>query len=253
MVRRLNAYDRALLEIGERLLAMGDRVGQRLELAMRSLREQDEQLARRVLASDDEIDSLDESLEMDSLELISLQQPMDRDLRFLAAAMRIGHELERIADYACDIAEATLAMVGRGPYFKPLEDVPRMGELVQAMMHKSLQAYVKKDLAAAGQLDNDDQAVDELFVGLQEELTGFMKRGPQYVDQASNLLLVARYLERIGDHVVNISEMTIFAATGERHPFKRAKIQRANPLGTKPQDQENQDNNNLSAKEIRRG
>lgn len=223
MIRRLNAYDRALLQIGDRLLNMGDLVGRRLEDALRSLTRQDPDLARRLLASDEEVDSLDESLEMDSLELISLQQPMDQDLRFLAAAMRISRDLERIGDYACDIAEAALALAGRGPYFKPLEDVPRMGELVQAMMRKSLRAHVEKDLAAARQLDSDDEAVDQLFLALQEELTDYMKRGPQYVDQASNLLLVARYLERIGDHVVNISEMTIFAATGERHPFKKAK------------------------------
>lgn len=223
MLKRLNAYDRALLQIGETLLRMGDLVGKRLSDAMLSLETQDTALATAVASGDDEIDAIHESLEMEALELISLQQPMDRDLRFLAAAMSINRGLERVGDYACDIAEVTILLKDKGPYFKPLVDVPRMGELVQAMMQKSLKAYVDKDLAAARQLDDDDAVVDDLFLALLDELTGYMKKGPEYVDQASNLLLVARYLERVGDHVVNVAEMTIFAETGERRPFKLKK------------------------------
>lgn len=223
MIKHLNAYDRALIEMGERLLKMGDLAGNRLSGAMRSLVEQNEALAKSITAGDDEIDAMDEALEMEALELISLQQPVDRDLRFLASVMRISRDLERIGDYACDIAEITLFLKGKGPYFKPLVDVPRMGEMVQAMLRKSLKAHVEKDLASARQMHDDDNAVDNLFLLLLEELTDYMKKGPEYVDQASNLLLVARYLERIGDHVVNISEMTIFAETGERHPFKTRK------------------------------
>lgn len=223
MARPLNAYDRALRQIGERLLSLSDLVGRRLAEALRSLIAQDEVLAQAVIGGDEEIDALDETLEMDTIELISLQQPVDRDLRFMFAATRISRDLERIADYACDIAEVAVMLAGQGPYFKPLVDVPRMGELVQAMMRKSLRAHVEKDLAAARQMHDDDAEVDDLFRYLLAELTDYMKKGPEYVEQASNLLLVARYLERVGDHVVNISEMTIFAETGERHPFKSRK------------------------------
>ncbi|MGE5551843.1 MAG: phosphate signaling complex protein PhoU [Bacteroidota bacterium] len=223
MNRRLNAYDCALIEIGQRLLGMGDLVERRLSEAMCALTDQDEQLAQTALAGDDEVDALDEALEMEVIDLISLQQPVDRDLRFMAAAMRISRDLERIADYACDIAEIALLLKGKGPYFKPLVDVPRMGGLVQAMMRKSLKAHVEKDLVSARRMHDEDAEVDTLFRLLLEELTDFMKKGPEYVDQASNLLLAARYLERIGDHVVNIAEMTIFAETGVRHPFKTRK------------------------------
>ncbi len=219
MPKRLNAYDRALIIIKDELLAMSRLVGIRLNEAMCSFIEQDWERAQTIVAGDDEIDLFDESIEQKALELIPLQQPTDYELRFLTAAMRIGRELERIGDYACDIADATLQL-SRGPFFKPLVDLPRLGELVQMMMSKSLRAYFEKDLSTARQLDDDDGEVDSLFIALLEELTGFMKRDPEYVDQASMILLVARYLERIGDHVVNIAEMCIFVETGERHPFK---------------------------------
>ena len=220
MVKHLNAYDKSLIEIKEQLLLMSEKVGKRLSEAMHSFIHQDERLAESVLLGDDEIDNLDETIEMNSLNVISLQQPEDHDLRFLAAAMRISRELERIGDYACDIAESTLQLKLKTPFFKPLVDVPKMADLVQAMLRKSLKAHVEKDLAAARQMDDDDNEVDQLFLALLQELTEYMKKGPEYVEQLSTLLLVTRYLERIGDHAVNISEMTIFTESGVRHPFK---------------------------------
>lgn len=213
MLKRLNAYDQALIEIKEELLTMSRKVGTRLTEAMHSFIEQDWELAKSTAADDDEIDSYDESIEKKALELITLQQPTDYELRFLTAAIRISRELERIGDYACDIAEATLQLKSKAPFFKPLVDLPKLAELVQVMMRKSLDSYFDKNLSAARQLDNDDGEVDSLFLILLEELTGYMKKGPEYVDQASMILLVTRYLERVGDHVVNIAEMCIFTKT----------------------------------------
>jgi phosphate transport system protein len=219
-MKRLNAYDKALIEIDNRLLALSESVNKYLGEAMSSFVNQDIEKAKAIIDVDEKIDALEESLEMDSLELISLQQPMDRDLRFLSAAIRIGRELERINDYACDIAELIIDLQPKTPFFKPLVDLPHMAELVQIMMRKGLQAYTKRDVSLAKQLDNDDDQVDQLFELLLKELTAFMKKGAEYVDQASSLMLAARYLERIGDHIVNIGEMVIFTETGERHPFK---------------------------------
>ncbi|MGE5606447.1 MAG: phosphate signaling complex protein PhoU, partial [Bacteroidota bacterium] len=215
-----NAYDRALQQIGIKLDQMSQMAGERLAKAMRSFIEQDDGIAETVIAGDDEIDALDEEIEMESIDLILLQQPVDADLRFLIAAMRISRELERISDYACDIAEAALTLKEKKPFFKPLVDLPEMARLVQEMMGKSLKAHLGKDVATAKQMDAADDEVDRIFLALLQELMGWMKKGPEYVEQASIILLVARYLERIGDHIVNISEMTIFIETGERHPFK---------------------------------
>ncbi len=220
MAKYINAYDRALQQIGVKLDQMGRLAGNRLAEAMKSFIEQDDKLAKTVISGDDEIDAIDEAIEMESIDLISLQQPVDADLRFLIAAMRIGRELERISDYACDIAEAALTLKEKTPFFKLLVDLPKMTELVQDMMRKGLKAHLGKDLTAARQMDGDDDEVDRIFLLLLNELMDWMKKGREYVDQASIILLVARYLERIGDHIVNISEMTIFIETGERHPFK---------------------------------
>lgn len=223
MVKYLNAYERALQQIGARLNQMGRLTGERLAQAMKSFIEQDDQLAQAVISGDDEIDALDETIEMESIDLILLQQPVDADLRFLIAAMRISRELERISDYACDIAEATLTLKEKKPFFKPLVDLPKMARLVQEMMDKSLKAHLGKEIGVAMQMDADDDQVDRIFLALLQELMDWMKKGSEYVEQASIILLIARYLERIGDHIVNISEMTIFMETGERHPFKTQK------------------------------
>jgi phosphate transport system protein len=219
-MKHLNAYDKGLIDINDRILALSESVGVSLSRAMDSFVAQDLVKAKAVIDGDEVIDALEEALEMDSLELISLQQPMDRDLRFLASAMRISRELERINDYACDIAELILDLEPKLPFFKPLVDLPYMAELVRKMMGKSIKAFTERDLSLARQLDEDDDQVDQLFVALLKELTGYMKKDAEYVDQASSLLLAARYLERIGDHIVNIAEMVIFIDSGQRHPFK---------------------------------
>lgn len=223
MIKYFNAYDRGLQQIGAKLNQMSQLVGKRLADAMKSFIDQDKGLARSVVSGDDEIDILDQEIEMESIDLISLQQPVDADLRFLIAAMRISRELERISDYACDIAETVLTLQEKKPFFKPLVDLPEMARIVQTMMDKSLKAHLVKDIAAAEQMDMADEEVDQIFSVLLDELMGWMKKGPEYVEQASIILLIARYLERIGDHIVNISEMTIFMETGERHPFKTQK------------------------------
>lgn len=220
MLKHQNAYDRALLQIRNRLGDLAGLVEERLCQAMSALVNQDNTLATRIFRGDDDVDSVVEALEKDCLDLILLQQPTDSDLRFLSAAMRIGREMERIADYACDIAELTLELQEKVPFFKPLIDLPRMADLVADMLRQGTKAFLDQDLAGARRVAESDGPVDQLFIALLQELTDYMKKGPEYVDQASRLLLVARYLERIGDHVVNIVEMVVFIATGERHPFK---------------------------------
>lgn len=219
MAKRLNSYDRALLQVNDKLDQMSKLTEKGLVEAVNSFIKSNDKLANEVIAGDDEVDNLDETIEMESINLISLQQPVDYDLRFLIAAMRISRELERISDYACDIAEATLRLKGKVTSLQLPNSLPELIDLVRKMMSKSLKAHFGMDLAVARQMDGDDNEVDRLFLLLSQELLELMKQNPEYVEPASMILLIIRYLERIGDHIVNISEMTIFMETGERHPF----------------------------------
>lgn len=221
MPGRMNAYDQAMVKIKDQLLSLSELVGRQLDRAMRSFIDQNEDLAKTVIQDDDLIDDSDTELEMHSLELISIQQPVVSDLRFLAAAMHISRDLERISDYACDIAETALRLRAKGEWFKPIIDLPRMAQAVQQMIQKSMSAFKDQNLEIARQMDNDDRDVDQFYLDLYDELTLYMKQHPEAVDQAFSILLITRYLERIGDHAVNISEMVVFAETGDRHPFKR--------------------------------
>ncbi|MDN5361358.1 MAG: phosphate transport system protein [Moorella sp. (in: firmicutes)] len=220
MNRILNAYDRALLDLQQNILRMGEYVADQLDQALQALKDQDRELARRVVEGDDVADDLAHDVEMSSLDLISLQQPTGDDLRTLATVMRVSRELERIGDYAVNIAEVAGRLAKLGPYFKPLVDIPHMSDLARAMLRRSLQALVERNLEIAREVVAADDAVDRLFEALYDELVAYMKRGPEYVDQASYLALVARYLERIADHAVNVAEMVVYRETGRRRAFK---------------------------------
>lgn len=216
MDKPLNAYDRALLQLKKKMLHLGDCVSEQLDKALAALISQDAALARKVVQGDDIIDDYEYDIEMNTLDLISLQQPCCEDLRLLATVMRVSRELERVGDYAVNIAEVAERLIHLGPYFKPLVDIPYMSQLARDMLHKSLNALVDRDLAAAREVVKADDAVDLLYEHLYNELIGYMKRGPEYVEQSSYLTMVARYLERIADHAVNIAEMVIYRETGEK-------------------------------------
>jgi phosphate transport system protein len=219
-VKPINSYDRSLIAIDEKLLLMGEKVKKSLSRGIQTFFRQDAELANTVFKDDDDIDILDETIEMDALNIISLQQPEDQDLRFLAAAMRISRELERIGDYACDIAEAFLQMASKEPFFKPLDDLTTMADKAEILLERSLDAYFQKNMDAAATADQEDDKVDQIFLSLMRELKEFIQQSPRYIEQAGAIILAARYLERISDHAVNIAELTIFCRTGVRHPFK---------------------------------
>ncbi|MGB9661271.1 MAG: phosphate signaling complex protein PhoU [Moorellaceae bacterium] len=225
MEKPLSAYDRAILELEQQIVRLGEYVATGVSQALEALKQQDVILARQVIEGDQVTDDWNYAIEEKVLELISLQQPLDQDLRTLATALRVGRELERIGDYAVNIAEIAVRLADKGPYFKPLVDIPRMSQLAQAMLHKSLNAFLSRSLSVAREVIAADDEVVRLFEALYEELIGYMKKGAQYVDQASYLSLVARYLERIADHAVNIAEMVIFRETGIRRSLRDSQEQ----------------------------
>ncbi len=196
------------------LLKMGVLVTEQIEKAMQSLAKGDLELARNVIDGDDTVDAMLIDIEKRSLQLMALQQPMASDLRTIGTALKIVTDLERMADHATDIAKITVRL-DREPLIKELVLLPRMAERVQVMIHEALEAYVNRDVARARTMTDLDDDVDATYREVFDELLGIMQTHPPSVKQATYLLLVAMYLERIGDHATNLGEWTIYMVTGE--------------------------------------
>ena len=153
-------------------------------------------------------------------QLLALQQPMARDLRFVAACLKIVIDLERIGDHASDIAKVTRAMAGQS-YGRPPVDLNQLSMMSRQMVDDALQAFVHNDIVQAVQVARDDDAVDDLCEQVQQEMMNLMRSDSSRVEQATRLLLVARALERVADHATNIAEQVYYVETGEMRPLAR--------------------------------
>lgn len=212
-------YDQALNDLQQEILKMASLVEEAIFKAVQSLANQDVALAQLVIDGDELIDQMEIDIEDRCLRLIALQQPIARDLRIISTAIRIIAHLERMADHARHIARTTIRLDGQ-PLIKPLVDIPRMATLAQKMLKDSIDAYVRLDVALAEQIGRDDDAVDALYSQVFRELLTYMMEDPRTIGQATHLIFVGRYLERIADHAQNIAEWIIFLVTGERKKFK---------------------------------
>ncbi|HYG57991.1 MAG TPA: phosphate signaling complex protein PhoU [Symbiobacteriaceae bacterium] len=208
-----HVFHEQLKEMQQRIVYMGHMVTDMIDKATLSLARKDSALARHVIAADDEIDRLLIEVQIKAMQLLALQQPMARDLRTIGTGMKIVTDLERMADHATDIAKVTLRLEGE-PLMKPLVDIPRMAALAQEMTRQALTAYVDQDEALARAMIEMDHKVDALYSAMFDELLGFMERDPALVKQATYLLHVAAYLERVADHATNVGEWTIYMMTG---------------------------------------
>ncbi len=214
MRRIRQAFDEQLQHLQQRLLEMGAFVEAMLEKAVCALRDQDVNLAREVIRDDDTADDMDIEIEQLCMRLLALQQPMSKDLRTIGTVMKVISDVERIGDYSVDIGRATIKLADT-QYFKPLVDIPKMAELARTMLRHALQALVERDLNLVDKVISEDDQVDQMWYALHEELDQIMQQHPEVVPQATVLLLVARYLERIADHVVNIAERVAYMETGQ--------------------------------------
>ncbi|HCU37936.1 MAG TPA: phosphate transport system regulatory protein PhoU [Armatimonadetes bacterium] len=214
MRRSRQAFDEQLEQLQQRLLQMGAFVEAMLEKAMRALAEHDVALAREVISADDVADEMDLEIEKQCMRLLALQQPMSKDLRQVGTVMKVIGDAERIGDYSVDIARTAITLAEQ-EFFKPLVDIPRMAELVRGMLRHAIEALVKRDLDLVRTVIEDDDSVDKMWHFLLDELQGIMQKRPEVVVQATALLLVARYLERIADHTVNIAERVAYMETGQ--------------------------------------
>ena len=208
-----NKLDEQLKQLDNALIDMGAVVERAIAEAAKALVEQDTVLARKIISYDDEIDEKENAIESLCLKIILQQQPVARDLRLVSAALKITTDLERIGDHASDISELTLLLADT-QYYRELEHIPQMAAATMKMVSQSIDAFVKKDLALAKQVIAADDAVDKLFDVVKNELVELIRENPANSDQAIDLIMVAKYLEKIGDHATNVAEWIVFFLTG---------------------------------------
>ncbi|MFZ3059572.1 MAG: phosphate signaling complex protein PhoU [Candidatus Methanoperedens sp.] len=209
------AYHKDLHKLREEVLNMGSLVGKTIGDAVLSLKNRDVEMAQKVIDMDKEIDAIDHSIEENCMRLLALQQPMARDLRLIISALKMSIDLERMGDLALEIAVIT-KISANVPPVKPLIDIPRMSEICQEMLKNTMSAFENKDVELAKAIAKRDDEVDMLFDQVRRELISYMIEDPKKITGAQHLTFVARYLERIGDHITNLSENVVFMVTGER-------------------------------------
>ena len=209
------SFDQELESLRQELVHMGQIVQDSIKNAVDALARRDKALAQQVMDGDDLIDSMQVEIEDRCISLIARQQPVATDLRILGTGLKITTDLERIGDHAFDIAKIVL-LIGDEPLIKPLVDIPRMAVMAQSMLEDSLQAYLKLDIQLAEKVCRDDDLVDQLYHQVFRELLTYMLEDPKKINQATQLIFVARYLERIADHSTNVAEWVIYLVTGER-------------------------------------
>jgi len=207
-------FEELLRQLDIELIKMGGLVEMAITKANTALTEQDVDLAHEIISSDDEIDNQEKEIEGLCLKLILRQQPVAQDLRAVSSILKIVTDLERIGDHASDISEITLDLAGK-QYIKKLEHISQMASATMKMVTESIDAFVKKDLALARKVIAEDDNVDNLFNAVKEELIDLIKDNSENGDQAIDLIIVAKYFERIGDHAVNVAEWVIFSLTGK--------------------------------------
>lgn len=209
-----NYFDKELQELHLLMLKMCTEVEEALINTVYALKNQDINMAQAVIDGDDVIDDLEYIIEERCLKLIALQAPMAKDLRFIATAMRIITDLERIADHAVDISKITIRLADE-TYIKELIDIPRMGEIATRMIKESIDAYVNQDAEKAKEVAKIDDEIDALHKQIFRELLLIMMEDPKKIGQATSFLFVSKSIERIGDYVTNICERIIYAVTSE--------------------------------------
>jgi phosphate transport system protein len=207
-------FEENLEILQKNLLEMGRIVEEMLNSAILSLKNRDAKLAEETIRKDDIVDKLNLEIENKCLELIALQQPVAKDLRTIASALKIITDIERCGDYTVDIAKVSLKLIEK-EIFKPLELIPKMVELVQNMLRRALEGFVERDINKIKKMIEEDDEVDHLYNFLHEELVEYIMKDPSLTSQAIHLLMVGRYLERIADHITNIGERVYYMETGE--------------------------------------
>jgi phosphate transport system protein len=219
-------FDQELKGLNEDILRMGALAEEAIYKSVEALKDRDQAMAKSVIDNDALVDRLELAIDERCIDLIARYQPMAKDLRFITTGMKINTELERIADIAVDIAQRTLELADR-PLLKPLVDIPKLAAVAQKMVKTAIDAFVKADIVLAREVLSSEPEANQLRNLIHEELVNdYMVKDASSAPRAVQLLLIARFLERICDHTTNIAEDVIYLVQAEvvkHHPEKLKK------------------------------
>jgi len=209
----VKAFDNDIGELRGLISQMGGLAEDAIDKAMQALQRNDLALAEQVRVADKQIDGIEAEVERLAVRIIALRAPMAVDLREVVAALKIAGVVERIGDYAKNIAKR-VPMIDGEHRIEPISILPAMGRMASEMVHDVLDAFAKRDSAEAVRVVESDAALDDFYDSIFRTLVTYMVENPKTISQVAHLLFVAKNLERIGDHATNVAEMVYFAATG---------------------------------------
>lgn len=230
MEHTVKAFDEEMTELRGLIAQMGGLAEKALDDALTSLVRRDATLAGEVVARDKDIDELEMRVEKRAIETIALRAPMANDLRELIAALKIVGVIERIGDYAKNIAKRA-PMITQQSNFEPISLLPAMGQIASEMVHEALNAYASQSPEAAVAVVERDRMVDDFYNSIFRTLLTYMAENPRSISGATHLMFVAKNIERIGDHATNIAEMVYYAATGSHMPERERGSDALKPSG----------------------
>jgi phosphate transport system protein len=233
----IKSYDDELRRLNNTIMQMGGLAEGQLAAAIDAVIKRDSELAARVVADDTTVDQLEHEVDGLVVRLLALRQPMARDLREIISALRIATDLERICDYAANVAKRSIVL-NQLPAVRPVHTLPRMVRLAQALTKDVLDAYVARDADKALVVWARDEELDEMYSSLFRELLTYMMEDPRNITACTHLLFMAKNVERIGDHATNVAETVYFLVNGS--PLTQARPKRDNsnqavapPVGTR--------------------
>jgi phosphate transport system protein len=218
----VRSYEDQLRKLRDMVARMGGLAERQVNDATQALVRRDAALAAEVVARDGALDQLEREIEAFCIRLLALRQPMASDLRFIVAAMKVSHDLERIGDYARNGAKRSVVLAQQPP-LGSMNGFQRMSVLVQENLKLAIDALVNEDAEAAQRVWASDEPIDNVYNGMFREMLTFMMEDPRNITAAIHLLFIAKNLERIGDHATNIAETVHYAVRGASLPDERPK------------------------------
>ncbi|MEQ8602808.1 MAG: phosphate signaling complex protein PhoU [Marivibrio sp.] len=229
------AYDEEFQRLTKQITQMGALAETQLQAALQAVERRDEKLAAKVKDQDKQIDAIEREIDALVMRMLALRQPVANDLRFILATLRCSSEVERVGDYAKNMAKRATAL-SQMPVTPLTRGVARMGALVQAMLKDVMDAFLQGDVEKAVEVWESDEEVDSLYTSLFRELLTYMMEDPRHITPCTHLLFIAKNLERIGDHATNIAEIIHFQVEGEMLADRRPKADASNYTVMDPDD-----------------